>query len=109
MLSGPHADKEGLEYLFQRAGNFPTPTQTPPTSILSEADRASLPESFVPEVIIIRPALLTDGAESGLSKIRAAEGASVWTISRNDVARFITDRCMPGEGEWVNRAPVLGY
>lgn len=109
MLSGPHADKEGMEYLFQRAGHFPSPTHLPPTHILPEAGRTAVPESFVPEVIILRPALLTDGPERGIGKVRADESASVYTISRADVARFITDKCMPGEGEWVNHAPVLGY
>jgi hypothetical protein len=106
MLSGPHADKEGMEYLYLRAGNISPAPAPPPTIILAEADR-EVPERMLPELILVRPALLTDGAEGGA--VRASEDLCAYTVSRADVGRWITDNCMPGEGAWVNRAPVLGY
>ncbi|GMK53946.1 hypothetical protein CspeluHIS016_0105320 [Cutaneotrichosporon spelunceum] len=107
MLSGPHADKEGMEYLYLRASNITGPTPAPPpTKILSEANR-DVPERMLPELILIRPALLVDGTEGGV--VRAGEDVCTYRVSRFDVARWISDNCMPGEEAWVNRAPVLGY
>jgi hypothetical protein len=112
MLSGPHADKEGLEYLFQRAGSgFPAPkaADTPPEAILSAAERDGAPENTIPEFTIVRPALLTDGAAAGPPTLKAAEGLATYTCSRRDVADFITRECLPGSDAWVNKCPILGY
>ncbi|BEJ13746.1 hypothetical protein CspHIS471_0309200 [Cutaneotrichosporon sp. HIS471] len=105
MLSGPHADKEGMEYLYLRASNIGGTPTPPPINILSEANRDV--SRVLPELILVRPALLTDGAESGA--VRAGEDVYTYRVSRADVGRWITDNCMPEKGEWVNRAPVLGY
>ncbi|BEI83050.1 hypothetical protein CcaverHIS002_0309180 [Cutaneotrichosporon cavernicola] len=105
MLSGPHADKEGMEYLYLRASNIGDTPTPPSTDILSEANRGV--SRILLELILVRPALLTDGAESGA--VRAGEDVYTYRVSRADVGRWITDNCMPGKGEWVNRAPVLGY
>lgn len=73
-------------------------------------DRAAAPKSFLPEVIIVRPAFFTNSEERGQDKIKSGESASVYTISRKDVAGFISSQCLPGQGGgWVNRAPVIGY
>lgn len=113
MLSGPHADKEGLEYLLQRAAvGLPTPTKKediPAKTILSEEVRTAAPESIIPEITIVRPALLTDGDARGPSALKAKEGLTTYTCSRKDVAEFIATQCLPPKTEWVNKCPILGY
>ncbi|TXT15854.1 hypothetical protein VHUM_00357 [Vanrija humicola] len=105
LLHTPHQDKEGLEYLLQRAASaLPTPRDVP--SVLSASDAATAPEAFLPEVVVVRPALLTDGA--GEHEVKAAEDAYTYYVSRADVGRFIARRCLIGD-EWVNKMPVVGY
>lgn len=111
MLSGPHRDKEGLEYVLQSAATaLPTPTSHfPPTDILSEIEREAVPKNVIPEIVIVRPALLTDGEPRGIDKIRADEKLSTYTVSRKDVALFVVEKCLPGNDKWLNRTPVVGY
>lgn len=112
MLSGPHADKEGMEYVLLRASShFRTPEALPPSSILSDAERNMVPEDFLPRLTIVRPALFTDGEERGSGKLKAGEDLSTYSISRKDVALFISEQCLKEkEGvSWVNRTPVVGY
>lgn len=112
LLSSPHADKEGLEYIMARsARGIPTPAASayPPERILSAADRDGAPQDVLPEVIIVRPALLTDGEVRGKDKTRAANQLSTYTVSRKEIARFIVDECAPGHDDWVNQGVVVGY
>jgi len=109
MLSGPHADKEGLEYLYAKASTLPNTAIVPATEILSEADREAAPQGIIRELIVVRPALLTDGEEHGVGVLKAQEGLRTYTCSRKDVAGFIVRECLPGHDEWVNKFPVLGY
>lgn len=98
-------DKEGLEYLVQRASiALPTPATAP--AVVAESNATDAPESFLPEVVIVRPAMFTDG--TGGHEVKAAEDAYTYYISRADVGRFVAQRCLRGE-EWVNKAPVVGY
>lgn len=97
-----------MEYLLHRASHFTIPPPpTPPPHILSAEDAASIPEGFLPEAIILRPALLM-GAARGLDAVRAGD-VSVYSIAREDVARWVAEKCMPGMGEWVGKGPVMGY
>ncbi|KAL1412844.1 hypothetical protein Q8F55_000593 [Vanrija albida] len=96
-------DKEGLEYLVRRAARgLPTPDAVPPVV----AEPAAVREDFLPEVVVVRPALLTDG--SGGHAVKAAADAYTYYVSRADVGRFVATRCLQGE-EWANKAPVVGY
>jgi len=114
-LDIPHQDKAGLEYLIKTASSFmatPTSSEIPP--LLATIDHSSVSQDFLPEVIIVRPAaLMGTGAPSeqarGAAKIVVKEGASVWTINRAEVGRFIVEECLHGKGEWVNKSPTIGW
>jgi len=56
---------------------------------------------------ILRPALLTEGKRTG--KYRAGETEVGYTIRRTDVADFIVEQCIEGEGKWLGKRPVLVY
>ena len=65
-------------------------------------------EGYVPEKwILIRGALYTDGARTGV--YRAGEEEVGYTIRRTDVADFIVSQCINGEGKWLGKRPVVVY
>ncbi len=59
LLSKPHVDKEGLEVLMLRASSKnPTPsTEIASTDLLPSEQYTSVKEDFLPEVIVLRPAM----------------------------------------------------
>jgi hypothetical protein len=116
-LDIPHQDKAGLEYLIQRSSSvLPTPPQTYIPALLAPINLQDLKSDFLPEVIIVRPALLMGDGHPG-EKVRGGqntvveEGATVWTVNRAEVGRFIVDCCLPvsGPDEWVNKFPTVGW
>jgi len=110
LLNEPHLDKEGMEYLLLRASTTVDAPEDhiPPARILPRDKIPTVKESFVPEVIIIRPALLVaDGPVTGT--YQAGPDVCAYTIRREDVAHFITEECLPGSDKWINTLPVLGY
>ncbi|OXB39451.1 hypothetical protein J007_00753 [Cryptococcus neoformans] len=56
LLRSPLLDKEGLEYLFQRASTVVSPPTSPSTDLLSTTTINSTPKDFIPKVIILRGA-----------------------------------------------------
>jgi hypothetical protein len=112
LLNKPHLDKEGLEYLLLRASvAHPAPeAHLPPEDILPREAIPSVKENFLPEVIIVRPAMFTGNQPpKGKDKTQAGETIAVYRITRPEVARFIAEECVPGEDEWLNKLPVVGY
>ncbi|KZP01002.1 hypothetical protein CALVIDRAFT_560289 [Calocera viscosa TUFC12733] len=104
VLHGPHVDKEALEYLVLKASKFPTPPAPDASAIPAEA--ASVPSDWLDEVVLVRPALLTDGAEFGkLRKAVTVPGA--YTVSRRDTGKFIVDECLKGSDQWVGEQGVV--
>ena len=119
-LYGPHQDKEALEYLLQRSSSiFPSPALDPHTvgispTYLKEIDFEGLKSDFLPEVIIIRPALMMGSGDPqeksrGKDRTKVGEGLSVWTINRAEVGRVIVEECLPGHEEWLNKSPTIGW
>ena len=114
-LDIPHQDKAGLEYLIKTASStIPTPPSSEIPALLATIDHSQVSQDFLPEVIIVRPAaMMGTGAPSeqarGAAKTVVKEGASVWTINRAEVGRFIVEECLPGKGEWVNKSPTIGW
>jgi hypothetical protein len=114
-LDVPHQDKAGLEYLIKTASSsIPTPSTSEIPALLAKIDHSQVSQDFLPEVIIVRPAaMMGTGAPSeqakGAEKCVVKEGASVWTINRAEVGRFIVEECLPGKGEWVNKSPTIGW
>ncbi|KAF8597883.1 hypothetical protein BDV93DRAFT_610122 [Ceratobasidium sp. AG-I] len=64
-------------------------------------------------VVIVRPSILTSGeckADKGSDAYRAGhELQSAWTISRADVAHFITDKVAANWDEWAGEAWTVSY
>ena len=114
-LDIPHQDKAGLEYLIKTASStIPTPPSSEIPALLATIDHSQVSQDFLPEVIIVRPAaMMGTGAPSeqarGAAKTVVKEGASVWTINRAEVGRFIVEECLPGKGEWINKSPTIGW
>lgn len=82
MLHAPHKDKKELERLVQTENKH------------------------VPDWIIVRPSLLTDGKLVG--KYKAEVGISGYTISRQDVGHFLLNQCIEPI-TWVNKKVVVTY
>lgn len=110
MLDKPHKDKEGLEYLLQRSSTTLTAPEAhyPPDWIITKSRIDETRSDFLPEVIIVRPALLVGSDASATGKYRADPTLYSYTVNRVDVGKFIADECLPGNDKWVNKLPVVG-
>ncbi|WWC62500.1 uncharacterized protein I303_105096 [Kwoniella dejecticola CBS 10117] len=118
LLDKPHQDKMSLEYLFHRSSktlaNLTSSHDTPPETLLSRTAIESTTPDFLNEVIIVRPAMMPteepfDALKTPSKGYRVEEGLRCYTILRSDVGRFISEQCLPGQNEWVNKCPVIGY
>ena len=101
-------DKMGLEYVARRSSTtFSTPASIPP--IVPSTALSTIKPDFLPEVIIVQPALLVDGEPKG--KYRAAEhGSGAYTIRRSDIGGFIAEQCASREEkQWVGKNVVVAY
>ncbi|ODN82731.1 hypothetical protein L202_01015 [Cryptococcus amylolentus CBS 6039] len=112
LLHSPHQDKLGLELLLQRASSvLPTPPQSTFAKLpfLSSSSVSSVKEGFLPEVIIIRPAMFAgEEPAKGREATKVGEKVTTYTIRRREVSRVIVEDFL-GESEWVNRLPMIGY
>ncbi|KAI0050849.1 hypothetical protein FA95DRAFT_1676363 [Auriscalpium vulgare] len=122
-LGQPHEDKRGMEKVLAHclgAGKAPGGTISP--KILPPGWEATdgLPgKGELPAVVVVRPAMLTDGvcrADEAGSKANAyrvrSDGdlpvAGGYTISRRDVAQFIAERLLGAEwSEWQGKGVSL--
>lgn len=82
ILHAPHKDKKEMEKL-----------------VVEE-------NASVPDWIIVRPSLLTDGSLKG--KYRADVGISGYTISREDVGHFLLHQCIVST-TWIQKKVVVTY
>ncbi|KAI0050853.1 hypothetical protein FA95DRAFT_1535528 [Auriscalpium vulgare] len=122
-LGQPHEDKRGMEEVLAHclgAGEAPGGTTSP--KILPPGWEATdgLPgKGELPAVVVVRPALLTDGvcrADEAGTKANAyrvrSDGdlpvAGGYTISRRDVSHFIAERLLGAEwSEWQGKGVSL--
>ncbi|TFY58540.1 hypothetical protein EVG20_g8112 [Dentipellis fragilis] len=125
LLHAMHADKLGAERVLLRVQGSPLPADKKDAGLeLLPAGWESIEglpaEGALPELVIVRPALLTDGAccaESGNKKdeyrIRAEGDKAVpkgYTISRRDVAHFIVERLLGSEWDtYKGKGVSLAY
>ncbi|CAG7847257.1 SubName: Full=Uncharacterized protein {ECO:0000313/EMBL:CCA69402.1} [Serendipita indica DSM 11827] len=110
LLPAPHADKLGLERLLQYAmGRRWEENAEPEDSILPKGWEDSLPPAgFMPDIVVVRPAFLTDGEAKHEYKVSPDEYAS-YVISRKDVAHFIGERLLTEWSTWSGKIVNLGY
>lgn len=124
LLRSPHADKQGVETVLAHvSGTEVDATMAPPEGILPEGwecDPAFPSKGAVhDELVIIRPAFLTDGPclseTKGPEVVRTRVEADLpvkggYTISRQDVAYFIAERVLGDEwDEWKGKGVSLSH
>ncbi|VDB82674.1 unnamed protein product [Peniophora sp. CBMAI 1063] len=111
LLRSPHADKQGVETVLARAsGATVDETMTPPEGILPDGWESDpslpIPGAIHDELVVIRPAFLTDGPclsetkKPSVVRTRAEADLPVkggYTISKKDVAYFIAERVLGDE------------
>jgi hypothetical protein len=128
LLRVPHRDKVGAERIISHCTGWTWDTKNdgePGDDIMGSdwTEREGLPAAgSLKRVLVIRPALLTDGecvAESdnggttkGKSKdaYRVSEGdLRGWTVSRKDVAHFVVDAVLNRWEEFGNKRVSIAY
>lgn len=110
-LHSPHVDKLGMERLLQSAmGRTWSEGVEPQEEILPKGWEKNYPaEGWLRDrVVIVRPALLTDGDEKRDYKVSDEEFGS-YTISRRDVGHFIGARLTRDEwNSWKGKIVNVG-
>ncbi|KAJ7077315.1 hypothetical protein B0H15DRAFT_925000 [Mycena belliarum] len=124
-LGVPHRDKLGMERALAHCAGWPWNPATdgaPGADIMGDAwtARAGLPSAGTfRNLLLVRPALLTDGkcvadevrAKGKGKSYRVSEHdlSSCYTVSRADVAHFIVTEALPRWDEFRNKAVNMGY
>lgn len=110
-LASPHADKLGMERLLQYAmGKEWKENIEPSEDILPSPSiwtKEYPPTGWLPELVIVRPAFLTDGEEVHQYKVSMDEFAS-YTISRKDMGHFIGKKLMDEWNTWSGKIVNVG-
>jgi len=115
LLELPHADKRGLEAaVFQGLGKPYEKDETPGDDILPAGWRDQIPEGCFAKhangggCVVIRAALLTDGAEKG--RYRAEPGDfGAWRVSRRDVGHFVAEDLLENWSKFEGGVVTIGY
>ena len=125
MLSAPHDDKLGAERVLAHVRGISwTGSDKVKEAVLAEGweDTPGLPkEGEIGQVVIIRPALLTDGEcrgdrDSKLTKgktpyrtIKDGDFGDGYRVSRKDVAHFIVCDALPNWERWEGSGVTIAY
>ena len=124
MLTKPIADKLGMERIVAHcAGRAWSPADVVEKTILPdgwEATPGLLAPGELKHVLVVRPALLTDGEcradkmqAAGKSKSKvsyraaATEMSDGYRVSRRDVAHFIVEDAVPNWIKWESMGAVV--
>jgi len=110
-MPGPHADKLGMEKLVHHSAGW-TPEwneKGPSEEILLPGWEARLPEKgWLKHAVVVRPALLTDGQERGKYRV-GEELKGVYSVSRRDVAHFISNDVLPNWEKYDGKGWSIAY
>ncbi|KAG6844434.1 hypothetical protein H0H87_006975 [Tephrocybe sp. NHM501043] len=124
LLASPHRDKVGAERLVSHLAGWKWNSNEdgePAEEVLDTAGRWKSTEGLPPanslgdNVLIIRPALLTDGEclaekKDGKRTYRVSEDElGGWTVSRQDVAHFVADTALNRWGEFKGKRVSIAY
>lgn len=116
LLDIPHKDKLGAERAIAHLTGWKWDDDEPGTDIMGEqwTERKGLPApGALKEVLVVRPALLTDGicrADENKDAYRVKETElGGYTISRKDVAHFIADAALNRWNEFSNKIVNIAY
>lgn len=121
LLAVPHKDKVGAERVITHCAGWQwDPNEKEPGEDIMGPkwmERSGLPEagSMAKNVLVIRPALLTDGkcladAEQSKKTYRVSEQElGGWTVSRKDVAHFVADAILNRWDEFSGKTVNISY
>ncbi|KAK0482650.1 hypothetical protein IW261DRAFT_1468997 [Armillaria novae-zelandiae] len=120
LLAGPHKDKMGMERAIAHCAGWDWNTKDdgePDEKIMGPAwrERAGLPAAgSMKNIMVVRPALLTDGAcladDSDKPAYRVSDKEiKGYTISRKDVAHFVADAVSNRWNDFVNKRVTVVY
>lgn len=114
LLKGPHADKTGLERVLAHVAGRTWTEPEPPAEVMIRADwqnTEGLPAAgeLKDTTVVVRPSFLTDGKLKAQYKL-SREGEGYYSISRRDVAHFITEDLLKnGWTKWRGDIVSIGY
>lgn len=125
LLPAPHADKCGAEEVLAHCAGYGWEAEETytGTKVLGTDWKASadLPApGTLKDVVVVRPALLTDGdCRADTQKPSVHEGSYVveegdiaggrWTVSRKDVAHFVVEKVVRNWDEWKGKRVSIAY
>ena len=112
MLASPHRDKAALERVLAHVSGRAWDDREPNADLVGErwAEQDGTPVyGSLPDVVIVRPALLTNGAATGTYRLGEG-GKGYYTISRRDVAHFIVEDLLKGSwAKWKGESVAMAY
>ncbi|KAG8947124.1 hypothetical protein FRC04_010975 [Tulasnella sp. 424] len=110
LITVPHADKLGMEKAIHWSAGWPWKEEQPEAHILPQGWQEQLggKPGWLKSVVVVRPAILTDGEEVGKYKV-GQEIPGLWTVSRKDVGHFISNDVLKDWSKWEGKAVSVGY
>jgi len=117
LLSAPHKDKCGAEEVIAHCtGRGWDARDSPGDEVLGANWETRIPSrGQLKSIVVIRPALLTDGEcradvkGSEAYRVREEDLKSSWTVSRRDVAHFLVEGVVKHWQEWEGKCVSIAY
>ncbi|KAG8999961.1 hypothetical protein FRB90_011911 [Tulasnella sp. 427] len=113
LITVPHADKLGMEKVIHWSAGWsedswkdgePEPHILP----LGWEERLGGKRGWLKSIVVVRPAILTDGEAAGKYKV-GEDLDGLWTVSRKDVAHFISNDALENWEKWEGKTVAVGY
>ncbi len=122
LLALPHKDKVGAERAVAHCTGWKWDVERdgePGDDMMGSnwKERQGLPSpGTLKNILVIRPALLTDGAckaekggkEAGY-RVKEGDLSSAWSVSRKDVAHFVADAALNRWDEFSDKCVSIAY
>lgn len=119
LLPVPHADKCGAEEALAHCAGWEWAAEDSPGPEVLPRDWKANTDIPTPgtlkNVVVVRPALLTDGAcradesSEGPYKVEEEDIAGRWTVSRKDVAHFVVESAIKHWDDWKGKRVSIAY
>jgi hypothetical protein len=124
LLAVPHKDKVGAERIVAHCAGWPWNAKDdgePGEDLMGPGDwrkREGMVEAGkLKEILVVRPALFTDGdckaekAKDGKEGYRVKEGdlKGGWQVSRKDVAHFLVEGAVKHWDQWKGKIVSIAY
>ncbi|KAI0347576.1 hypothetical protein BDW22DRAFT_670 [Trametopsis cervina] len=126
LLAQPHEDKFGIERILARCAGQPWTDREPSEEVLPpswQTEEGTPDEGSLKRVLVIRAALLHDGACKGdaasesnakkppyrVGEEKDMKGHNGYFVSRRDVAHFIVEDALPNWDKWEGKSVCIAY